>query len=637
MRIRAVDLFCGAGGLSRGIMDACAARRHKLDLIAVNHWDTAINSHSLNHPTVRHICEPVENLWPARVIPGRHLNLLAAGVECTFHSNARGGGPCKEQSRSQAWQLIRWLSDITVDNLLVENVREFLKWGPLYPCTCGSKSQDPNKHRKGFKCLRPIPERAGEFFEAWVSAVRALGYRVEWRIQCAADYGDPTSRERLLIIARRENAEIKWPSQTHYDPDILAEMPRSRRSRLKPWRTARECIDWALEGQSIFNRRKPLCQNTIRRIIAGLRKFGGPNAEPFITILNGTSRSHINSSAQSVDEPLGTVTGANRFCLVDGRIEPFITHLTHHGGDDRRCHSLDAPLPTVTGARRGEMAFIEPAILKITCNCGREFTGRLDEPCPKCGQIQSGYTNMEPFILPHLRTKKGKDVAPAASTKKPFKTITGQSNDFRLVEPFITHYHSGKRKKQNRNSSVNTPLPTQDTSNRFALVQPFILPREGYFRGNTAKPIDDPMVTVTSNGVGQLIEPILVQTDQTGGNGSYSRSLKRPLGTIVSKQNLLLVEPMIMKFYGTGIVKSTREPLDTVTTKDRFMLVECGTRRPVAELDIRTRMLQPHELAAAHSFPKRFIFTGTKEDQTKQIGNSVPKELACAHVKVLLP
>ena len=123
MLIRAVDLFCGAGGLSRGIIEAARERGHKLDLVAVNHWDTAINSHSLNHPTVRHICEPVENLWPARVVPGRRLNLLAAGVECTYHSLARGGGPCKEQSRSQAWQLIRWLTDIRVDGLQMENVR----------------------------------------------------------------------------------------------------------------------------------------------------------------------------------------------------------------------------------------------------------------------------------------------------------------------------------------------------------------------------------------------------------------------------------------------------------------------------------------------------------------------------------
>lgn len=613
MLIRAVDLFCGAGGLSRGIMDAAEERGHKLDLTAVNHWTTALNSHSLNHPTVRHICEPVENLWPARVIPSRHLHLLAAGVECTFHSNARGGGPCKEQSRSQAWQLIRWLTDIRVDNVLIENVREFKKWGPLYPCTCGAQKRwermveklalKPNEpvpvklhqvtHRPGFNCLKPIPKRAGEFFKNFLQTIAGLGYSVDHRIQCAADYGDPTSRERFILLARRKGAEIAWPQQTHFDPSELSMKvgrdsvePKSKRT---PWRTARECIDFSIEGTSVFNRKKPLCKNTIRRIIAGLRKFGGPNAEPFIAILNGTTRSHTDSSAQSLDEPLGTVTGANRFMLVDGQIKPFVLG-QHSGATPRGC---DKPLPTI-------------------CTAGKT---RL----------------VEPFIQ-HL-THQGDDKNRVHSLKKPMPTVTGaHRGEMALIESFIIPKQS---KDQPR--SLKKPMATITTKIGPTLVEPFILPREGFFRGNTAKSLKRPMVTVTSNGVGQLVQPIIVQTDQTGGNGSYARKIDRPLGTIVSKQNMILVEPMLVKYYGTGVAKTLLEPMDTVTTRDRFLLVECGTGRHVAELDIRTRMLQPLELAAAHSFPKHFIFTGTKEDQTKQIGNSVPRRLARAHVKVLLP
>lgn len=450
---RIVDLFCGAGGTSTGILKASP----DADLTAVNHWKTAINTHSLNHPHVKHICEPVENLHPLDLVKSGHLDLLAASCECRFHSNARGGGPCNEQSRSQPWQLIRWASDIQVDNILMENVREFKNWGPL------------NKRTK-----RPIASKRGKFFRAFVQALENLGYAVEWRIQCAADFGDPTSRQRLILMARR-SGPVAWPEPSH-GPE-----------RAKPWRTAREIIDWSLQGINIADRPKPLCANTIDRIAAGLRKFGGANAEPFLIILNGTRAKQIDSSARSRDEPLPTIT---------------------------------------------------------------------------------------------------------------------TSGHIKLVEPFLVKYHGNHRGRKDGNSrsvSLDLPLPTQDTSNRFCLVEPF-----------------------------------MVQTDQTGGNGACVHQLNKPLPTIVTKQNMMLIEPLILKYYKTGRCKSVDAPLDTVTTKARFMLVEFEGGPAVAEFGIRTRMVQPHELGAAHSFPGHYRFLGSKDQQTKQIGNSVPVELACAHARVLL-
>lgn len=495
----------------------------------------------------------------------------------------------------------------------MENVREFLKWGPLHPCTCGSK--DYKKHRKGSKCLTPIKERAGEYFQSFVNTLRGLGRSVEWRIQCAANFSDPTSRERLMLISRADNRPIDWPEYSHYDPEVLAEMPRKERRKLKPWRQAKECIDFDIEGKSVFNNDGTLrhCPNTIRRIIAGFRKFGGDNAGVFIAMLNGTSKSHLESSAQSLNDPLGAVTGANRFYLVDGRlkpfvlnqqsgatargvdkpmptictagkirlVEPFITHLTHQcdandvNGDNRRVHSLRKPMPTVTGARRGELALVEPFIIpKQSKDQPRSTKKPMATITTKMGPML-----VESFILPHQRTKKGKDVAPAKSLKKPLQTITGESNGFRLVEPSI----------------------------------------------------------VFKNGQRGLPAPIIVQFDNKGANGMYVRPVSKPVATIVTKQNMLLVEPMLVKYYGTGVCQPVSEPLDTVTVKDRFMLVEVTTKQPVAELDIRTRMLQPDELKLAHSFPKHFVLTGTKEDQTKQVGNSVPVGLGRAHVAAVLP
>jgi DNA (cytosine-5)-methyltransferase 1 len=488
-----VDLFCGAGGTSTGILKAAHERlKRKARLTAVNHWPTAINTHSLNHPDVHHLCENVENIHPRTVVRSGRLHLLAASCECTFHSNARGGGPCNEQSRSQPWQLIRWATDINVENILMENVREFMNWGPLHRQT-----------------KRPTKSRKGEYFKAFVNALIGLGYNVEFKIQSAADFGDPTSRQRLMLIARK-GAPVIWPEPTHGE------------GRANPHRTARECIDWDLKGRSIFDRKRPLCQNTLRRIVAGLRKFGGPAAEPFIVLLRGTRKGQLNASA----------------------------------------HSLDSPLPTITAG-------------------GGHLT---------------------------------------------------------LCEPFIASYHGGNNSE--RTHSINDPLPTQDTSNRFAVVEPFIthLTHHGP-DAPRCHSVDNPLPTVTGAHRGEmaLVEPILVQTDQTGGNGCYARPVDQLVPTIVSKQNMLLVQPFVVKYYGSGENHcSVDEPLATVTTRDRFALVECNTGRTVAELDIRTRMLQPHELAAAHSFPRGYRFVGNKGDQTKQIGNSVPVELAAAHAEAAL-
>ena len=498
--LQVVDLFCGAGGTSTGILNAVQKRLHRrVNLIAVNHWKTAINTHSINlsQPCVSHLCEKVENLHPLDLIKSRRLHLLAASCECRFHSNARGGGPCNEQSRSQAWQLIRWATDIQVDNIMMENVREFMNWGPIHRVT-----------------HRPIKSRQGEFFRSFVATLRGLGYTVEWKVQVAADYGDPTSRQRFILMARK-GKPITWPEPTHGP------------GRAQPWRTARECIDWSIQGTDILDReangRPPLCQNTMNRIVAGLRKFGGVNAEPFIVMLRGTSRDQVNGSAHSLDEPLPTITAGGGHAHL---VEPFLMHVTHQESDASRCFPLTSPMPTLTSA--GEVS---------------------------------------------------------------------------LVEPFIMAYHNGDDSDQ-RTHSLHEPLPTQDTSNRYSLVQ-----------------------------------PIIVQTDQGGnGNDSRARTLDQPLPTVVTKQNLLLVEPMVMKYYGAGVCKSVADPLDTVTTKARFLLVQCtadGAKQEV-RLSVRTRMLQPHELAAAHSFPPDYFFTGSKADQTKQIGNSVPVKLAEAHAAAIL-
>jgi DNA (cytosine-5)-methyltransferase 1 len=317
--VNAVDLFCGAGGTSTGIEAAARRIGRELRLVAINHWATAISTHSMNHPTARNVCWPVEQIQPKRVVSGGRLNLLAASPECTHHSIARGGMPVNDQRRAGAWEVCRWATELRIDSIMVENVREFEQWGPI--------GQDG----------RPLKSRNGETFRAWVKALESLNYRVEWRVLNCADYGDPTSRKRLFVLARRGRGRIEWPQPTHG-------------SGRKPWHTAREIIDWSLSGRSIFDRERPLSPRTIDRIAAGLRKFGGPAAEPFLVMLYGTG------GARSVARPMPTVTANGQHV---GLCEPFLFSYYGNGGESR----VTAPVPTVTTLDR--FGLVQPRALDI--------------------------------------------------------------------------------------------------------------------------------------------------------------------------------------------------------------------------------------------------------------------------------
>lgn len=257
-RIRAADLFAGAGGTSVGLTQACEETGARLKLTAVNHWEVAIETHSQNHPKANHLCADLDSIHPLTAVPGGRLDLLVASPECTHYSRARGGKPVSDQKRASPWCVVRWATDLQPRAILVENVREFQEWGPI--TTEG----------------KPLKRRKGEYFTAWVGALKALGYSVSWRVLNAADYGDATTRERLFVVARRSNKPFLWPEPSHArapETDLFgAGKPR--------WRSAREVIDWTLQGKSIFGRKTPLRENTLRRIEAGLRRFGGEAAEP---------------------------------------------------------------------------------------------------------------------------------------------------------------------------------------------------------------------------------------------------------------------------------------------------------------------------------------------------------------------
>lgn len=553
--IRAVDLFCGAGGTSTGLAEACEAAGVRLDLTAINHWDRAIETHTANHPGAAHYCANLDAVDPRQVCPSGRLNLLIASPECTHHSVARGGRPMNDQSRSSAFLVLRWLDALYVEHLLLENVPEFMGWGPL-----GANG-------------RPLKSKRGELFRQFVRSLEALGYRVEWRILNAADYGDPTTRRRLFLLASRGNRRLEWPAPTH-----SRDGRRTLFGPMKRWRPARDIIDWSIQGQSIFRRKRPLRPATLRRIEAGLRKFCGENAEPFLVVLRN------NQAAQSLDEPVPTLTtsGAN-VALA----EPFV--IGQQSGSAPR--STGEPVPTV--ATKGAIGLVQPFLIGTGGPSGS---------------------------------------ATPRSVEKPLNTIV-KENRYGLVEPFMVQITHSGGDETHRQKSLDDPLPTVTCAPRgeLALVQPFIVPQ---FSGHPPRDIEKPLgtVTTTSRGVG-LVQPFIVPFfGEREGQEPRAHSVDDPAPTVTSHGAGGLVEPMLVQYNGTADARSVDQPVGALSTKDRYALVQPDA----LQVDILFRMLQPHELAAAMGFPTDYHFTGNRSDQVKQIGNAVPVKTARALCTALL-
>jgi DNA (cytosine-5)-methyltransferase 1 len=408
-----VDMFCGAGGESTGIFQAATGHDMQIHLTAINHWERAIETHAANHPSAEHLCQSIEHIDPTKAVLGQRLNLLWASPECTHHSIARGGRPRSDQSRASAWLVLKWLSELYVERVIIENVPEFLSWGPL----------DATGH--------PIQNQKGKTFRAFVSSLRSLGYTVDWKILCAADYGDPTTRRRLFIQAVKGRKRILWPQITHLDGS-------QNLMGYQPWRTARDIIDWSIPGNSIFDRKKPLADATMRRIAAGIEKYWKQYAKPFLAVLYGSN------DVRSLDLPLPAVTtSGNHHALV----EPFPFLL----GQQSCAVALPVNHPVPTVATAGAISLVQPF---ITCFHGGEGSERrnheLSAPLPTL-DTSNRYGLVEPLLVDYHGTSTPYPVT------LPVKTITTKDR-FALLEPFmITVNHSGR---DNRHFSLDKTMPT---------------------------------------------------------------------------------------------------------------------------------------------------------------------------------
>lgn len=338
-----VDNFAGGGGASEGIEQALG---RPVDL-AINHDATAIAVHTANHPGSEHSVADVWDIDPEAAAAGRPVGLAWFSPDCRHHSKAKGGRPVSKSVRGLAWVAARWAAKVKPRVIALENVEEFLDWGPLI------------KNAKGQ--LVPDPARKGQTFNGFVRSLRRHGYHVDWRILKACDFGAPTIRRRLFLVARRDGLSIKWPKPTHGDPGS----PAVRRAKLQPWRTAAECIDWSIPCPSIFERQRPLADATLRRIAKGVMRYVVESGDPFIVpIANYGNGSEL---VNAIGEPLRTVTAwpkGGSFALVSAFLAK------HYGGVVGA--DLRDPLPTITATDHSAPVAVSLVNLKGSERGGRD-------------------------------------------------------------------------------------------------------------------------------------------------------------------------------------------------------------------------------------------------------------------------
>jgi DNA (cytosine-5)-methyltransferase 1 len=278
------DFFCGAGGTSTGALEALTHMDYIAEITAVNHWRPAIQTHQLNHPYARHFETNVDDLKPTTLYPDKRLDGLWASPSCRMHSQGNSG-EIDDQDRASAHCVTRWAEILLPEVILIENVPQFRYWGPIHA-----------------KSKRPIKNKRGETFTAWLNMFRSFGYKVEYQIINCANYGDPTTRERIMIqCVRGSRRKITWPEPTHSAAGMETDLFGTRRT----WVGGNRIINMQDIGANITNRKDDLCSNTLRRIHAGSLIH---KEQPFLVTLRGTALEQLLLSNRSLSEPLPTIS-----------------------------------------------------------------------------------------------------------------------------------------------------------------------------------------------------------------------------------------------------------------------------------------------------------------------------------------
>lgn len=625
-----VDFFCGGGGAGTGLEMGLG----RPVAVAKNHSAAAISMHTANHPTARHFTTDVFDGDPDAECAGRPVGWFHMSPDCTHHSQAAGGQPRKREIRNLSWIGLKWAGKKRPRVISLENVKQILQWGPLIAKRCKATGRvmkvDGTVAALGERVpvhqqfLVPDPKRKGQTWRRFVQLLQGMGYQVEWQVGRACDYGAPTSRERLFMIARCDGQPIVWPAPTH------AKAPAKGQ---KKWRSAAECIDWAIPCPSIFERKKPLAAATLRRVAKGIRKFVLDSADPFIVPIANRSQEVALSTAN----PLHTVTAWPRggsFAVAS----PVFTPATHQGGD--RVNDPRQPLPTVTCANRGEQMLVSPTLVGLG---GPAYAGKPADAGAPLGSI---LTENHRAVAAASLVQLGNGDKPGAKPRHadhalPLGTIMASGGKYGLATAFLEQANGGFNATPAH--SVERPMTTVTNSGS---QQRLAVATLAHLRGNCdARAPQDPLHTISAAGrhngtvtaflsrqfgasIGQGVEEPAPTV--TAGGGGKTSVVELQLAPEV-EAGALRVAAFLMSYYGASIGQDPDEPAPTVTTKDRLALVTVTIQgTPYVVVDIGLRMLQPRELYRAQGFPDDYqIDRGadgkpfTKSQQVHMCGNSV--------------
>ncbi|HEV7345512.1 MAG TPA: DNA cytosine methyltransferase [Devosia sp.] len=576
-----VDSFAGGGGASTGIEMALGRSPD----YAINHDAEALALHAANHPDTVHLSKNIYKVDPMDVVGRRKVGLLWASPDCKHFSKAKGGAPVKREIRDLAWTVVLWAERVRPRVIILENVEEFQTWGPLIETPKG---------------IFPCPDRKGETFKEWIGALKKHGYKVEWKELRACDYGAPTTRKRLFLIARCDNQKIVWPAPTH------------GAGRLPYHTAASHVIDWSIPCPSIFDTSeeimakhgvraiRPLAENTMARIAKGVKRYVLDAAKPFII------KFQTGAVGSDVDAPLPTVT-ANSFIKRPGGAAPLgvvMPHLMTMRNAGKPHNEADKPTHTVTAGGAG-----------------------LSLVAPVLSSAQHGGSHR--------------------SADEPHRTIAASDKDQnQIIAATMVQTGYGERPGQEpRALDIGKPLGTVVAGGaKHAVVSAFLaqhntMPGGGIHAGHHA---DEPVSAVTATGSQQTV----VSAGLMNMKGSDRRmtSVEEPNPTVTADgTHQAEVRAFLMKYYGVDQDPRIEEPLSTVTTKDRFGIVTVEGE-PYQIVDIGMRMLTPRELFKAQGFPADYeIETGvfadgerrqlTRTAQVRMCGNSVCPPIAAALVR----
>lgn len=571
-----IDNFAGGGGASTGLERAFG---RPVD-IAINHDAEAIAMHTVNHPHTAHYCESVFDVNPVEITRNQPAALVWLSPDCKHFSKAKGGKPVSKKIRGLAWIALRWAAIVKPRVIMLENVEEFVTWGPL-----GADG-------------KPDPAQRGRTFRSFVNALRRQGYVVEHRELRACDFGAPTIRKRFFLVARRDHLPIVWPIPTHGNPKSEA----VKAGKVLPWRTAAECIDWSIPCPSIFERKRELKPATLRRIAKGIMKFVVDAADPFVVP------------------------------TADGGVAPAIMHITHQGDD--RTRAAGVPLATITTANRGEQALISAHITKMrTGSVGSSLNEPVHTVTAGGEQARPGTGNAMGFVSATLiQTGYGERAgqAPRApGLDKPLGTAVAGGVKHALVSAFLAKHYGGVV-----GTGVEVPTGTVTTSDHHSVVTAHLQRDFGKSVGSEAAA---PMGAVTAGGGGHqaVVTSSIVKLRGTCAHG---QPMDEPLHTVsAGGMHHGEVRAFLMKYYGEGGQhQDCRDPMHTIPTRDRLALVTIQGE-DYAIVDIGMRMLTPRELARAQGFPDSYVLDPvingkplSKSAQVRMIGNSVCPDVATA-------